>query len=161
MLGLVTLTQGADLLIGRAAPPLSLSNVLQAPDGQTASWSALRGKAEVIEFWATWCGGCREIIAHLNELEGRFRGRFNRFLSLTDEDPGLVSRFLKEHPISGWVGIDSEGKTVREYGIVGWPRTVLVDARGVIQGIGNPAALTTELLEDFLAGRPMRFSQEV
>lgn len=129
------------------APPLSLDRLLQAPPGQSAAWPALKGQAIVIEFWATWCTGCREQIAHLNALEKQFQGRPLRFISITEEDPALVARFLKDCPISGWIGIDKDGKTVEDYGIIGWPTTVLVDASGMVQGVGNAAALTAPILE--------------
>lgn len=149
----------ADPQIGTAAPPLSLSRILQAPDGQKASWTALRGQAVVIEFWATWCTGCREQIAHLNALQQRFRGRPLQFLSITDEDPDLVSRFLKDFPISGWIGIDDRGRTVQGYGIGAWPTTVLVDAAGIVKGVGNASALNDGILEALRAGQPAGFDR--
>ena len=39
---------------GTPAPPLHITQPLQAPPGASADWSALRGKAVVLEFWATW-----------------------------------------------------------------------------------------------------------
>jgi uncharacterized protein (TIGR03435 family) len=150
---------GADPFPKAPAPPLSLDRLLQAPSGQSASWTALKGQAVVIEFWATWCTGCREQIAHLNALQKQFSGRPLRFISITDEDPALVARFLKDFPISGWIGIDKDGKTVKDYGIVGWPTTVLVDAGGVVQGVGNASALTAPILEALLAGQPVDFNR--
>jgi thiol-disulfide isomerase/thioredoxin len=41
---------------GRRAPDLELRQILQAPAGTQWAWSTLRGKAVVLEFWATWCG---------------------------------------------------------------------------------------------------------
>ena len=159
LIAVTALSIRADPRIGTVAPPLSLDRVFQAPPGQATSWTALKGQAVVIEFWATWCTGCRQQIAHLNALEQQFRARPLRFLSITDEDPELVSRFLKNSPISGWIGIDAGGKTVQDYGIVGWPTTVLVDAAGIVQGVGNASELTAPLLESLLAGQPVAFTR--
>ena len=159
LMAVAGLSVWADPQIGAAAPPLSLSRVLQAQNSQATSWIALRGQAVVIEFWATWCPGCREQIAHLNALEQRFRGRPLRFLSITDEDPDLVLRFLKDAPISGWIGIDAAGKTVQDYGIIGWPTTVLVDSAGIVQGVGNASELNAPVLEALLARQPVTFTR--
>jgi uncharacterized protein (TIGR03435 family) len=150
----------ADLKVAAPAPRLTLGSLLQAPTGTDATWEALRGNVVVLEFWATWCGGCREQIPHLNRLEEQFRNHPVRFISLTDEEPGFVQRFLKDYPISGWIGLDSNAQTFGRYGIDGRPTTVVVDAAGVVRGIGNPSDLTGEIMENLLAGKPVVFSRE-
>jgi len=149
----------ADPELGAPAPPLTFDALLQAPTGTLTSWEALRGNVVVLEFWATWCGGCRAQIPHLNTLAERYRNRPVRFISVTDEESGIVQRFLKDYPISGWIGLDSGEQTFRRYNITGRPRTVLVDAAGVVRGMGPPAGLNGEILEDLLAGRPTTLSE--
>jgi uncharacterized protein (TIGR03435 family) len=157
---LASLCIAADLKIGTPAPPLTLNRLLQAPSGTNLTWDALKGNIVVLEFWATWCPGCRQQIPHLNRLEEQFRNKPVRFVSLTDEEPGIVQRFLKDYPISGWIGLDSNEQTFKRFNIVGRPRTVLVDAAGVVRGVGDPSNLTGETLENLLAGKPVVFSGE-
>jgi len=142
--------------IGKPAPPLAMAQVLQSPAGTSATWEKLKGTPVVLEFWATWCGGCVEGIPHLNRLADQYKGA--RFISITDEEPELVARFLKDRPISGWVGIDRGTTTFDAYGMTGRPQTVLVDASGIVRAIGPPTELTSALMEDFLASRPIRMS---
>lgn len=156
----VTLCLAAELKPGDPAPPLVFSLVLQAPAGTPVTWKELRGNAVILEFWATWCGGCREQIPHLNRLEEQFRNQPVRFISITDEEPGLVKRFLKDYPISGWVALDSSEKTFKHYGVIARPTTVLVDAAGVVRGIGNASDLTAGIVDNLLHGRPLVFSRE-
>jgi uncharacterized protein (TIGR03435 family) len=160
ILALAGLCGAADLKTGAPAPPLTLSQVLQAPSGTTATWEALKGNAVVLEFWATWCGGCRDQIPLLNRLEEQFRNKPVRFLSLTDEEPALVQRFLKDYPISGWIGLDSNEQTFKRYEIPGRPTTVLVDAAGLVRAIGHPLDLTGEIMENLVAGKPIVISRE-
>jgi uncharacterized protein (TIGR03435 family) len=145
---------------GKPAPPISLTQVLQAPAGTAANWDALRGQATVLEFWATWCGPCVEAIPHWNKLVERFQGRPIRFLSITDESPELIARFLKDKPMSGWIGLDGQGKTFDSYLIEARPTTLLVDANGVVRAIGHPKGLTEAALDDFLAGKPTSITIE-
>jgi uncharacterized protein (TIGR03435 family) len=139
--------------LGQPAPPLTMEHILQAPADTHATWDRLKGTAVVIEFWATWCSGCRDQIRQLNQLVETFRNRPVRFISITDEEPELVQRFLTDYPISGWVGIDPHGKTFSAYNIDGRPQTVLVDAVGVLRAIGPPSQLNSSVMEDFLAGK--------
>lgn len=143
----------------RDAPPLELAHLLQAPAEAQASWASLRGNAVVLEFWATWCMGCREAIPHLNRLHQRLNGRAVRFLSISDEEPELVRRFLKDYPMAGWVGLDPSGRVFERFGVVGRPTTVLVDGAGVVRGVGNAKELTEATLEDLMAGRAVKFSR--
>jgi uncharacterized protein (TIGR03435 family) len=141
---------------GKPAPPLSMAQVMQSPAGTNATWETLKGTPVVLEFWATWCGGCVEGIPHLNRLADQYKSA--RFISITDEEPELVARFLKQYPISGWVGIDRGTATFDAYGMTGRPQTVLVDASGIVRAVGPPTELTSALMEDFLAARPIRMS---
>jgi len=146
--------------VGSPAPPLALKDVLQAPEGIHGTWEELRGKAVVIEFWATWCGGCVDNIPHINELAERFESRPLQFISITDEtDVGLVKRFLARHPIRGWVAFDTDESTFKKYGIEGRPQTLLVDGNGVVRAITNPTSVTPQVLEDLLAGHPLDFPE--
>jgi thiol-disulfide isomerase/thioredoxin len=72
--------------IDQKGPEVELSQLLQAPAGTQPVLSALRGKAVVIEFWATWCGPCVTEIPHLNELVEQVKGKPVVFLSVTDEE---------------------------------------------------------------------------
>ena len=79
--------------VGSTAPRVELSNLLQAPSDTPRSSAAFKGKSVVLEFWATWCGGCVAEIPHLNELANQFTDRPVVFLSITDEEPVVVNHF--------------------------------------------------------------------
>lgn len=143
------------LKAGTPAPPLGLEQVLQAPDGTKVSWESLRGKAVVLEFWATWCGPCVAAIPHLNELAQKFADRPVQFIAITAERPDVVARFVKKKPIRGWIGLDTDESLYRDYGVEGIPLTILVDAQGRLAGFTYPTGLTEQVLADLLAGRPV------
>jgi uncharacterized protein (TIGR03435 family) len=145
----------AVLRAGMVAPPLGLEALLQAPSGTTASWEALRGKAVVLEFWATWCGPCVAAIPHLNELAEKYADKPIQFIAVTNEREESVTRFLRKKPIRAWIGLDTDQSMHRAYNVHGVPMTVLVNPQGVIAGITYPTQLTAAVLDDLLAGRPL------
>lgn len=140
--------------LGKPAPPLGVEKLVQPTEGATATWKALRGKVVVLEFWATWCGPCVSAIAHLNQLADAFKDRPVQFIAITDEKEDLVRRFLGRKAMRAWVALDTDRSMFRDYGVVGIPRTILVDARGVVVGDTHPTMLSAAVLESVLAGRP-------
>ncbi len=140
--------------LGKPAPPLSVEKIVQPAEGATPTWAALRGKVVVLEFWATWCGPCVAAIAHLNELADAFKDRPVQFIAITDEKEGPVQRFLARKPMRAWVGLDTDRSMFRDYRVSGIPRTIVVDARGIVVGDTYPTVLSAAALENVLAGRP-------
>ncbi len=142
-------------LIGKPAPALSIEKLLQAPDGAAVSWTSLKGKCVVLEFWATWCAPCVGSIPHMNELRTHFKSRPIEFIAVTDEPEAKISAFLKRRPIESWIGLDTNGSLFDDYGIRVIPQTVLVDAKGVTVAITSPEKVTTDVIESLLHGRPL------
>jgi len=107
---------------GDAAPQMAIETLLNAPSGAQATLEALRGKAIVLEFWATWCAPCVAAIPHMNELTDHFKDKPIVFISLTNEKQDKIAKFLKEkRAIHGWVGLDTDGSVMKSYGITGIP----------------------------------------
>jgi len=147
--------------VGQPAPPLGLETVLQAPAGAAATWDALKGKAVVLEFWATWCAPCVAAIPHLNEVSDQFKDKPLVFIAVTDEKADRIAEFLKRRAIHGWIGLDTDRSMLRDYGIHGIQRTVLVDANGKVAGVTGPDAVTPGLLDKLLAGQPLGLAKTV
>ena len=134
--------------LNQKAPELALDQGLQTPGGQTPRLASLHGQIVVLEFWATWCGGCVAAIPHLNETAEQFKNKPITFLSVTDEDPAVVKAFLKRRPMKSWIGIDKDGATFARYGILGRPQTLIIDSNGVLRATTQPERITTALLEN-------------
>lgn len=112
------------------------------------------GQVYVVEFWATWCGPCKESIPHLTELAHRFRGKVT-FIGVNvwdrDTDPkstayvNRVARWVdrKGREMDYNVCVDDLGDTVantwlKAAGQNGIPATFVVDQDGKIAWIGHP-----------------------
>lgn len=145
-----------EIKVGAPAPDIKVEQLLQAPTGATTDLKSLRGKVTVLEFWATWCAPCVKAFKHMNEVAESVKGKPVQFISITDEaDAPLIREFLRDQPVSGWVGLDTDGSVFKAYRVGTRPHTVVIDAEGKIRAITYSTMLTAAALEDVLAGRPI------
>jgi len=145
--------EASDPLRGEPAPKIDAVKLLNAPNDAKTSWQALRGKVVVLVFWATSCPPCVASIPAMNKLEAAQENDKIVFIHITDEKESVVTAFLKKTPISGWVGIDHDRKTFRNYGVKGLPRVAVVGQDGTFLGWSDPRILVIEpeILKDVLA----------
>jgi len=87
---------GADPAIGSVAPDFSLKSV---PDGKTVSLSSLRGKAVVVNFWATWCGPCKIEMPWLVDLQKKYGDQGLQIVGITKDDSNeaTIAKFTQKN----------------------------------------------------------------
>jgi thiol-disulfide isomerase/thioredoxin len=134
--------------IGEPAPPLAGVTWVK---GDAVKPS---GTITVVEFWATWCGPCRESIPHLTALQKRFGAKV-QIAGLSNEDAPTVKPFVEKMgtKMDYHVGIADE-RTYGSYmeGIDGIPYSFLIDATGKVVWQGHPASLEGPL-DQLVAGK--------
>ena len=112
------------------APEFRIPKLLHAPRERVESLKDFPGEVVVLEFWATWCGPCRETIPHMNKLVDQYAGKPVRFIAVTAESPETVLEFTREHPIHAWIGIDPRDAVSRAFRVRGIPHVVVIDRFG-------------------------------
>jgi cytochrome c biogenesis protein CcmG/thiol:disulfide interchange protein DsbE len=112
------------------APDFSLKTL----DGQEITLSKLRGKIVLIDFWATWCGPCREAIPHLIHLRNTYQAKGFEIIGLCQDKGDLeaVQRFVKSMEIPYPIAMGPE-EVSRNFRVSALPTTVLVDREGKIR----------------------------
>jgi cytochrome c biogenesis protein CcmG, thiol:disulfide interchange protein DsbE len=114
------------------APTFTLPRLDGRGDVRLAS---LRGKAVVLNFWASWCVPCKQEAGELADGWNRWRAHDVVFLGLDAQDfYGDARKFAKRYDITYPLVHDGSGKVVGDYGVSGFPETFFVDKRGRIVG---------------------------
>ncbi len=94
-----------------------------------------RGKVVYLDFWASWCGPCRQSLPALNALHRDLSHRNFEVVAINlDENSQDALRFLQQYPVDYTVLVDRSGDTPRAYELTGLPTSVLIDQRGVLVG---------------------------
>jgi thiol-disulfide isomerase/thioredoxin len=121
-----------DLARARMAPAFAVTTL----DGQHLSLDDLTGKVVLIDFWATWCGPCREALPHMQQIAKKFQGQPLVVLSVSlDSDEQKWKDFIAKNGMT-WLHYRDGGFTgpvSNLFGVKAIPHTFTIDADGVLQ----------------------------
>ena len=157
----------ANLKVGLAAPPLKVAKWIKGTPVTTFE----PGKVYVVEFWATWCGPCKQSIPHLTELAKKYAGKVN-FTGVSvweDKDSAKtgssaymtkVATFVKTmgDNMAYNVAVDDPKGTMSETWMHaaeqnGIPTAFVIDQKGKIAWIGHPMIGLDKVLPQVVAGK--------
>jgi len=152
VVALLAILAGTALWLGNEPAPATGSAELSAaalyaatfhdPDGQPQSLGRYQGHVVVLNFWATWCGPCRDEMPAFQRLQSRFGNRGVQFVGLANDDPAKVTRFAHDMGIGYplWTGGAEVDELARRLGEKqgALPFTVVIDRSGniVAQKVG-------------------------
>lgn len=110
--------------------------VLQDATGETIRLSSYRHKVVLLNFWATWCEGCKTEIPCFMEFASKYQDRGLQVVGVSMDDRGFksVKPFLAEKKLNYPVVIGDE-KLAKLYGVESMPETVLIDGSGKIAAL--------------------------
>jgi cytochrome c biogenesis protein CcmG/thiol:disulfide interchange protein DsbE len=113
--------------------------------GGTFDLKSVRGKAVVLNFWASWCVPCKTEAAALERQWQRHRGKGVVFLGIDYNDVSSdAKRFLERHGVTYPTLLDGSGAIGDRYGLSGVPETYFIDRKGRIVGEHILGPITTE-----------------
>ena len=132
MLSLISSMSWADSS-AQPAPAFSLPDIYS---GERKALNEYKGKVVYLDFWASWCGPCRQSLPLLNELRNELGSEFFEVIAINlDKDPEDGKRFLQKYPVNYPVLTDTAGITPQAYQLTGMPTSYLIDKKGDIQGV--------------------------
>jgi peroxiredoxin len=117
---------------GQPAPDFSL----KSSTGENLRLSEYRGDVVMINFWATWCGPCRQEMPLLDELYSRYqRVGFNLLGVNIDDDSRRAMQMIEELGVNFPVLFDARKEVSKLYEVEAMPVTVIVDRSGNVRYI--------------------------
>lgn len=121
-----------ELARARMAPPFSVTTL----DGKQISMDDLQGKVVLLDFWATWCGPCREALPHMRDIAKKFQGQPLVILSVSlDSDEQKWKDFVAQNEMT-WPQYRDGGFTgsiAKMFSVTAIPHTFTIDSDGVLQ----------------------------
>jgi thiol-disulfide isomerase/thioredoxin len=136
-----------------SAPDFTLKTL----DGQEITLSKLKGKVILLDFWATWCGPCRESIPHLIHLYKTYQknGLEVIGMNLDRGDIETVRRFAKAMNIPYPI-VSTPEEVSRNFGITGLPTAVFIDKEGKVREkiVGFNSVVLTAKVVDLTSEKP-------
>ncbi len=128
IVALLAPTTFAELKPGEAFPELTAFKL----EGKLPE--DLKGKVVIVDFWASWCGPCKESFPVLNELKKKYADRGLVIIAVNvDEERADMETFLKANPATFTVVRDAGQKLVPKTGIKTMPSSFVLDGEGKVR----------------------------
>src|SRR5713226_1950431 len=109
---------------------------LRDVSGATVTLSGYQGNLVFLNFWATWCGPCRDEMPSMERLYRQIGGQGLAMLAVNEkESVAQVATFMRSHGLSFPALLDVDGKVSSAYRVWGLPTTYLIDGSGRIIGM--------------------------
>lgn len=132
-LALLLLLAGSALAL-KAGEPLPQLNLKAGKDMLNSA--ELKGQVVYLDFWASWCGPCKESFPFMESLQKEFAKDSLVVLAVNlDRKSAAASEFLKTRPVSFRVAYDPKGVSAEACGVSGMPTCLLVDRAGIVREI--------------------------
>lgn len=124
-------TVASALDVGQQAPNFDL------PGKQgTVKLSDYKGKAVYLDFWASWCGPCKQSFPWMNEMHTKYAAQGFAVVGVNvDAKQTDATSFLEQTPAKFDVVFDPKGTSPRAYGVKGMPSSVLISPDGKVLAV--------------------------
>jgi cytochrome c biogenesis protein CcmG, thiol:disulfide interchange protein DsbE len=113
---------------GAAAPEVNLPGLKDA-----ISLAGLKGKVVYVDFWASWCGPCKQSFPFMNDLQAKYRALGFEIVAINlDAKREDADKFLAEVPAQFNVAFDAKGESAKRFEVKGMPSSYLIGRDGKV-----------------------------
>jgi len=114
---------------GQPAPDVELPAAIDA----APRLSALKGKLVYVDFWASWCGPCRQSFPWMNEMQAKYGAKGLQVVAINlDAKRADADAFLAQVPARFGLAFDAAGSSAKRFGVKGMPTSVLIGRNGEV-----------------------------
>ena len=123
------------LAVARAGTPEPAPDfALPAMDGGELRLSDLKGQVVMINFWATWCGPCRQEMPLLQQLQVKYEPLGFTLVGINVEPESAGARtWLEKVPVTFPILFDRQNQVAERFGVQGMPSSVFIDRTGKVR----------------------------
>lgn len=130
---------GFMLFMGHQGGASALEKGAKAPDFQlpgttgTVRLSDAVGSVVYVDFWASWCGPCRQSFPWMNEMQEKYRAKGLKVIAVNvDAKSEDAKKFLTQNAAKFTVAFDAKGSTPAQYGVKGMPSSFIIGRDGKV-----------------------------
>lgn len=117
---------------GAPAPQFTLT----ARSGANVSLGQYKGQVVMLNFWASWCGPCRQEMPLLDSIYTKYKRMGFTLIGVNVEpDSKSANDWLKQTPVSFPILYDKESRVSKMYDVEGMPSTVIIDRAGKVRAL--------------------------
>jgi len=148
--GLIIVTlQDKSAKEGGSAPAFAITT----DQGKKLTQDSFGGKLLVLNFWATWCGGCVQEIPSLNVFQHKFADRGVVVVAISiDKNPEKYKAFLEKIPVSFATARDPNADISSEYGTFQLPESYVIKNGRVVRKFANAENWTNDDITQYVEG---------
>lgn len=129
-------------VVGAPAPDFELADL----DGRTVRLSDYRGRAVLVNFWATWCGPCEAEMPLLQDRYTTYHGSGLEILAVNiGEDEATIRPYVEDLGLDFAIVLDPELAVNDDYRVLGYPTTITIDRDGNVVDVHVGAWLDEQL----------------
>jgi cytochrome c biogenesis protein CcmG, thiol:disulfide interchange protein DsbE len=133
-------------MAGKPAPDFTLEVISGGEPGSRIKLSDLRGKAVVLDFWASWCIPCKEQVPIIDGFARAYEGKDVVVVGVnTSDDRADALGFLKGRNLGYPSVLDADGRVAMAYGVRGLPTLLVLDRQGRITEVRTGVVPRREL----------------